>query len=146
MAGNSTFDIEVPKSMNVRTYKELMGIAHEEYQKLTELLPKGIHYIIKTKIEKSGGVSYEIYATALTLRKEVREFSTTVVDGSAIPYLYNGGSADDMDIVLRCGMLEARARSDFPEPIKAGFGPSIKSLKNIGNGNSTKPLEKRVGA
>ena len=99
----------------------------------------GMQYDMKAEVKTgpSVTVSIELYAKAPTVKKApVREFSSTVVDGLVVStYLHNGGTPEDMEVVLRLLSNQASVRGDIPEALKTAIElSSLRTYDNNKNG------------
>lgn len=103
------------------------------------IVTPGIQYDMKAEVKTgpSVTVSLELYAKASTLKKgPVREFSSTVVDGKVMgTYLHNGGTPEDMEVVLRLLSNQACERGDIPDALKTAIElSSLRTYDNNKNG------------
>lgn len=106
----------------------------------------GMHYEVKAEVKTgpSVTVSLEVYANAPTVKKApTREFSSTVVDGQIVAtYLHNGGSPEDMEVVLRLCSNQVHIRGDIPEELKTAIELSaLRAYRSNKNGG----LENKFG-
>jgi hypothetical protein len=104
----------------------------------------GMQYDMKAEVITGPPVtvSIDLYAKAPTVKKApVIEFSSTVVDGQVVStYLHNGGTPEDMEIVLRLLSNQACIRGDIPDELKTAI--ELSSLRTY-NSNKNGGLENK---